>query len=58
MKPTTDSGRHLMTAEEERDPIASTARGEWRSIGDIDQRREILRAAALRKLEEIDRPQD
>jgi hypothetical protein len=48
-----NSNKRTITAEEERDLVASTERGEWRSVGKIDQRRERLRAIAQSKLEQI-----
>jgi hypothetical protein len=58
MKRAPDKHKHAITVAEERDLMATTERGEWRSVGHIDERRETLRAAALSKLEEIDRPRD
>lgn len=40
-----------MSKEEERDIVASTERGEWISVGDIDSRREFWRAAAKGSLD-------
>lgn len=45
--------KRTITPEEEREIIASTERGEWRSVGRIDERREAVRVAAQRKLEQI-----
>ena len=45
--------KRTITPEEELEIIASTERGEWQSVGRIDERRETLRAAAKKKLEQI-----
>jgi predicted DNA-binding transcriptional regulator YafY len=45
--------RRTITPAEERALIASTERGEWRSVGRIEERRESLRTAAQRKLDQI-----
>jgi predicted DNA-binding transcriptional regulator YafY len=47
--------KRIITPEEERDLVASTERGEWRSIGRIEERREFWREAAAGKLDEIRR---
>lgn len=35
--------KSIISAEEERDLIESTERGEWKSIGDVDERRKFWR---------------
>lgn len=43
--------RRKMTDEEERDLIESTERGEWISVGNIEERRAFWKEAARRTLD-------
>ena len=47
--------KRTITPEEEQDLVASTERGEWHSIGRIDERRAFWREAAANKLDEMRR---
>jgi len=46
-----DRKKFEITPEEERDLIDSTERGEWVSVGDIEERRAFWQAAARRTLD-------